>query len=159
MGAEFKMDVTDYFMDSTVAGTPGDIRTKYVKFRYVLDEIGKRVGKIFVDKKIIVFDDQEMVALLDYRSNRRYTLPTPKVYHIPSDGVVAESCFSGTTAQTYYLTYMLSYESGDEFQLNSLPCNNFSKVQINIVDNECEIKYPANIGFFRCSQEPKRGIF
>ena len=146
VGAEFKMDVTDYFMDSTVAGTPGDIRTKYVKFRYVLDEIGKRVGKIFVDKKIIVFDDQEMVALLDYRSNRRYTLPTPKVYHIPSDGVVSESCFSGTTAQTYYLTYMLSYESGNEFQLNSLPCNNFSKVQINVVNNECEINYPANIG-------------
>ena len=91
VGAEFKMDETDYYLDSTVAGTPGDIRTKYVKFRYILDEIGKKVGKVFVDKKVIVFDDQEIVALLDYRSNRRYTLPTPKVYHLPSDGVVNEA--------------------------------------------------------------------
>ena len=146
VGAEFKMDETDYYLDSTVAGTPGDIRTKYVKFRYILDEIGKKVGKVFVDKKVIVFDDQEIVALLDYRSNRRYTLPTPKVYHLPSDGVVNEACFSGTTGQTYFITYMLGYESGDEYQLNGLPCNNFSKVQVNVVDNECEITYPANIG-------------
>ena len=146
VGSEFKMGETDYYLDSTVAGTPGDIRTRYIKFRYILDEIGKKVGKVFVDKKIIVFDDQELVALLDYRSNRRYTLPTPKVYHIPSDGVIAESCFSGTTGQTYHITDMLSYVDGNEFELNGLPCNNFSKVQINVVDNECEINYPANIG-------------
>ena len=143
MGAEFKMDETDYYIDSTVAGTPGDIRTKYVKYRYLLDEIGKRVGKVFVDKKIIVFDDQELVAMLDYRSNRRYTLPTPKVYHIPSDTPMSSACFSGTTSQTYWVTYMFQYE--DDYQLNGLPCNNFTKVQINEVNGECEINYPSNI--------------
>ena len=35
IGAEFKMDITDQFIDSTVAGTPGDIRTKYIKYRYL----------------------------------------------------------------------------------------------------------------------------
>ncbi len=158
VGSEFKMGETDYYLDSTVAGTPGDIRTRYIKFRYILDEIGKKVGKVFVDKKIIVFDDQELVALLDYRSNRRYTLPTPKVYHIPSDGVIAESCFSGTTGQTYHITYMLSYVDGNEFELNGLPCNNFSKVQINVVDNECEIKYPANIGIKWGGEDHPNGV-
>lgn len=143
IGAEFKMDVTDQFMDSTVAGTPGDIRTNYIKFRYLLDELGNKVGKVFVDKKVIVFDDQELVAMLDYRSNRRYTLPTPKVYHIPSDTPMSSAAFSGTTAQTYWITYMFEY-SGDK-QLNSLPCNNFTKVQVNVVNGECEITYPSNI--------------
>jgi hypothetical protein len=143
IGAEFKMDITDQFIDSTVAGTPGDIRTKYIKYRYLLDEVGNKVGKVFVDKKIIVFDDQELVALLDYRSNRRHTLPAPKVYHIPSDTTAATSCFSGTTGQTFWVTYMFEYTSDE--QLNSLPCNYFSKVGINVVDGECEITYPSNI--------------
>ena len=144
MGAEFKMDETDeYFIDSTVAGTPGDIRTKYIRYRYLLDGIGNKVGKIFMDKKIIVFDDQELVSMLDYRSNRRYTLPTPKVYHIPSDTPISGACFSGTTSQTYWITYMFEYT--DDEQLNGLPCNNFTKVQINVIDGQCEINYPSNI--------------
>lgn len=143
IGAEFTMDITDQFIDSSFAGTPGDIRTKYVKFRYLLDEIGNKVGKVFIDKKIIVFDDQELVALLDYRSNRRYTLPAPKTYHVPSDTTAASSVFSGAIAQTYWITYMLEY-TGDT-QLNSLPCNYFSKVEINIINGEYEITYPSNI--------------
>lgn len=145
IGAEFKMDVTDYYIDSTVAGTPGDIRTNCIKYRYLLDEIGNRVGKVFVDKKIIVFDDQELVAILDYRSNRRHTLPAPNVYHVPSDNSAANSVISGTTGQTFWITYMFEYE-GDE-QLNSLPCNYFSKVQVNVINDECEITYPSNIAF------------
>ena len=143
IGAEFKMDVTDQSIDSTVAGTPGDIRTNYIKYRYLLDELGNKVGKVFVDKKIIVFDDQELVAMLDYRSNRRYTLPTPKVYHVPSDTPMSSACFSGTTSQTYWITYMFQYE--DDHQLNGLPCNNFTKVQVNEVNGQCEINYPSNI--------------
>ena len=143
IGAEFKMGETDYHLDSTVAGTPGDIRTKYIKYRYLLDEVGKKVGKVFVDKKLIVFDDQELVALLEYRSNRRYTLPAPKVYSIPSENSAQNACFSGTTSQTYWITYMLEY-SGDK-QLNGLPCNYLSKVEINLADSGCTINYPSDI--------------
>jgi len=144
IGAEFKMDITDYYLDSTVAGTPGDIRTQYIKYRYLLDEIGKKVGKVFVDKKIIVFDDQELVAILDYRSNRRFTLPAPKTYHIPSDNSPANSVISGGTAQTFWMTYMFEY-TGDS-QLNSLPCNYFSKIEVNS-GGECDVTYPSNIAF------------
>lgn len=143
MGAEFTMDTTDYYLSSPVAGTPGDIRTQYIKFRYLLDEIGQKVGKVFVDKKIVVFDDQELVAMLDYRSNRRHTLPTPKVYHVPSDTTASDSCLSGTTGQTYWVTYM--FENTTDSQLNTFPCNNFSKVEVNIVSGTCEVTYPSNI--------------
>jgi hypothetical protein len=146
MGVQFVMDSSEggeKTIDSSVAGTPGDLRTRFIRYRDLLDEIGKPVGRVFMDKKIIVFHDQELVAMLDYRSNRRYTLPTPKVYHVPSDSTPANSVFSGTTSQTFWVTYMLEY-TGDT-QLNSLPCNNFTKVQVNVVDGECEITYPANI--------------
>ena len=146
MGVQFVMDSSEggeKTIDSSVAGTPGDLRTRFIRYRDLLDEIGKPVGRVFMDKKIIVFHDQEVVAMLDYRSNRRYTLPTPKVYHVPSDSTPANSVFSGTTSQTFWVTYMLEY-TGDG-QLNSLPCNNFTKVQVNVVDGECEITYPANI--------------
>lgn len=152
MGAQFTMDTSsngEKTIDSSVAGTPGDIRTRFIRYRDLLDESGEAVGRVFMDKKIIVFHNQELVAMLDYRSNRRYTLPTPKVYYIPSDTVTVlqptlSSAFIGNTAQTYWVTYMLSY-SGDS-QLNGIPCNNFSKVQVNTVTGECEINYSANIG-------------
>jgi len=157
IGAEFKMDTTDYYIDSTFAGSPGDIRTNYIKYRFLIDETGEKVGKVFVDKKVIVFDDQELVALLDYRSNRRYTLPTPKAYHIPSDTPISDSCFSGSTAQTYWVTYMLEY-SGDK-SLNGLPCNNFSKIQINEVEGTCDVVYPSNIALkFGGSTDHPNGV-
>lgn len=151
------MDTTDYYIDSTFAGTPGDIRTNYIKYRFLIDETGEKVGKVFVDKKVIVFDDQELVALLDYRSNRRYTLPTPKAYHIPSDTPISDACFSGSTAQTYWVTYMLEYSS--DKSLNGLPCNNFSKVQINEVDGTCDVVYPSNIALkFGGSTDHPNGV-
>lgn len=151
MGALFTMDTStdgEKTIDSSVAGTPGDIRTGFIRYRDLLDESGEVVGRVFMDKKIIVFHNQELVASLDYRSNRRYTLPTPKVYYIPSDIVTVlfgdeGSAFSGTIAQTYWVTYMLGY-TGDS-QLNGLPCNNFTKVQVNTLTGECNIDYPANI--------------
>ena len=157
IGAEFKMDATDYHLDSTVAGTPGDIRTKYIKYRYLLDEVGKKVGKVFVDKKLIVFDDQELVALLEYRSNRRYTLPAPKVYPIPSENSKDNACFAGTTGQTYWVTYILEYSL--DKQLNGLPCNYLTKVEVNTDVEGCDITYPSDIAVkFGGSQDHFNGV-
>jgi hypothetical protein len=38
-----------------------------------------RVGKVFPDDKIIIFDDEEIVASLSYVSNRSWTLPAPRL--------------------------------------------------------------------------------
>jgi hypothetical protein len=37
------------------------------------------VGKVFPDDKIIIIDDEELVAAMTYLSNRNYTLPAPRV--------------------------------------------------------------------------------
>jgi hypothetical protein len=38
-----------------------------------------RVGKVFPDDKIIIFDDEEIIAAMSNISNRNYTLPAPKL--------------------------------------------------------------------------------
>ena len=72
MGARFFMDTTDYYVKSTKNAK------HQLLFRFLVDEQNNKVGKVFVKNKIVVFDDQELVAILDYRSNRKYTLPAPK---------------------------------------------------------------------------------
>lgn len=141
-GVYFTMDDTDYYVKPTTGLTESRFE---LKFRYLLDEQNNKVGKVFVNNKIIVFDDQELVALLDYRSNRRFTLPAPKVNIVPSDSSISNSLISGTTAQTYWITYMFANVTGSTSALNYLPCNYFTKVEVNVDTDNCNISYPSNI--------------
>lgn len=138
LGALFTMDHTDYYITPTT-GTTGS--RFHLKYRYLLDELGNKVGKVFVDKKIVVFDDQELVAMLDYRSNRRYTLPSPKLGLTPSDGIIDHSIMT-STGQTAWVTYMFEY-SGDN-RLNSHPCNYFNKITGTTVPSHITMKFSGN---------------
>lgn len=138
IGALFTMDSTDYYVKSTKnAGST-------LPFRYLLDETNVRVGKVFYNNKIVVFDDQELVATLDYRSNRKYTLPAPKVYATPSDTIGSSSMLS-TTGQTVWLTYMMTFTSNQT--LNALPCNYFNKVRLGGTEDGCFPAIPSQISF------------
>jgi hypothetical protein len=132
LGALFTMDTTDYYIKSSINSR------HQIKFRYLVDERNNKVGKVFVDNKIIVFDDQELVAMLDYRSNRRYTLPSPKLGMVPSDGTSSNSLLP-TTGDTVWLTYMFGNTSGDT--LNALPCNYFNKITGNGTPSQLTFKF------------------
>jgi hypothetical protein len=110
----------------------------------LLDENNIRVGKVFYNNKIVVFDDQELVATLDYRSNRKYTLPSPKVYATPSDTLGGNSMLS-TTGQTVWLTYMMTFSSNAT--LNALPCNYFNKVRLGSTEDGCFPAIPSQVSF------------
>jgi hypothetical protein len=135
IGALFTMDTTDYYVDSKI--NPN----QRLKFRYLLDENENKVGKVFVNNKIVVFDDQELVAILDYKSNRKYTLPAPKISYIPSDISSANSFFQGNVEETTWVTYMFTY-SGDT-SLNGLPCNYYSK--FNATSGSTFYQIPSNL--------------
>ena len=95
-----------------------DFQLDYVD---LLDINEYSVGKVFFNQKIIVFDDQEIVAALDTGSTRNYTLTAPKVSsYITNSNPITEL----TTGQTMWVTYMLSGSTG----LSDLPCNYFMKV-------------------------------
>jgi hypothetical protein len=139
-GAIFYMDTTDYYVRSTKS------ERHELLYRYLIDERGNRVGKVFPKNKIIVFDDQELVAVLDYRSNRRFTLGAPKVSAVPSNNTAANSIIPGTSGQTFYVTYMLSKTNGTISPLNTLPSNYYVKLSVNnTVDNACQLTYPSDI--------------
>jgi hypothetical protein len=134
-GALFTMDTTDYYVKSTINSR------HQIKFRYLVDEQNNKVGKVFVNNKVIVFDDQELVAMLDYRSNRRYTLPSPKLGLASHDGLSAQSMLS-TTGQTAWVTYMFENTSGNT--LNSLPCNYFNKILSTGTPSQITMKFSGN---------------
>lgn len=134
IGATFSMGSTDYYIKSTVNPT------HRLLFRFLIDEQGNNVGKVFPNNKIIVFDDQELVAILDYKSNRKYTLPAPKVTLVNSD--LTTNALLTSTGQTLWVTYMFSY-TGDT-QLNGLPCNYFSKVSGTTTPSQITVKFNNN---------------
>jgi hypothetical protein len=135
LGALFTMDTTDYYINSSINSR------NQLKFRFLVDEQNNKVGKVFVNNKIIVFDDQELVAMLDYRSNRRYTLPSPKLGLSSSDGVAAQSMVT-TTGDTAWVTYMFENTSGNT--LNSFPCNYFNKISGNGTPSQIMFKFSGN---------------
>lgn len=130
-GAKFSMDTTDYYIKPwkfiDISGITNTLIEQNInlKYRYLIDMNNNRVGKVFVNHKVIVFDDQELVAILDYRSNRKYTLPAPKL-KLLATGDLAENSLINTTGQTLWVTYAIANEDGST--LNALPCNYYSKI-------------------------------
>ncbi len=106
----------------------------------LLDVNEYSVGKIFFNQKIVVFDDQEIVAALDTGSTRNYTLTAPKVSsYITNDDPITDL----TTGNTLWITYVLSggTVSGD------LPCNYFMKVTGTTNPENVSVKF--NSGDFK----------
>ena len=86
-----------------------------------------RVGKVFPDDKIIIFDDEEIVAALSYASNRSWTLPAPKL------GTVAPGVCDGDTdgilndsTECLWVTYLFRppFKGGAQ----GIHCNYYQKI-------------------------------
>jgi len=89
-----------------------------------------RVGKVFPDDKIIIFDDEEIIAAMSYKSNRNWTLPAPRVSLITpntcgNENPVNDGILSANT-EYLYVTYRLGNSSGFT---NYLHCNYYMKTQ------------------------------
>jgi hypothetical protein len=93
--------------------------------------IPNRVGKVFPDLKMVVFDDDEIVATLNYKSNRTWTLPAPKL------GLVTPNTFGGVLGGTTGLlsgnseTLFLTYRFNSTAFTDSLHCNYYTTVTGN----------------------------
>lgn len=80
------------------------------------------VGKVFPDDKIIIIDDEELVAAMSYLSNRNYTLPAPNVKTIAPTN--QNSGLLNDDTETLWVTYRFR-------NLNSwqgMHCNYYMKV-------------------------------
>ena len=141
LGATFHMDTTDFYIETPTTIEDGRMILSY---RYLLDEQNNKVGKVFYNNKTIVFDDQEIVAMLDYKSNRRHTLDAPKVFLVPSDLSPSNSLINGTTEQVFWVTYLFT---NTDKGLNGLPCNYYTKISNTSNNNDgCITSIASNIG-------------
>ena len=122
----------EYYLKSTKNLDMNDPGIRYY-YLYDLhpDDNGNlnRVGRVFPDQQTVVFDDEEIVAALSYKSNRNWTLPAPKVGLI-----IPNVCnFDNTTAygvlsaDTEYM--WVTYRFNSTAFTDSLHCNYYSKIQ------------------------------
>ena len=120
------------------------------------DGIPNRVGKVFPDNKMVVIDDEELVAAMSYKSNRNWTLPAPQISLITPNTCDITTSLTGIitgSSQTLYVTYRLS--NTVDFT-NSLHCNYYSKITES---NICTPETSKNVairfgGEFQCLTQP-----
>ena len=95
-----------------------------------------RVGKVFPDQKIIIIDDEELIAALSYKSNRNWTLPAATTsLTVPNSCGSDKASFNGVLTganQTMYVSYLLTNTSSGA--TNSLHCNYYSTISGPNVD-------------------------
>jgi hypothetical protein len=92
-----------------------------------------RVGRVFPDQQTVVFDDEEIVAALSYKSNRNWTLPAPKLGLI-TPNICGDDSSSPTGVLTEPTEYMyVTYRFNDSTRFatgaDSLHCNYYMKIQ------------------------------
>lgn len=123
------------------------------KYFYLIDESGNKVGKVFVHKRIIIIDDQEIVAALSIKSNRIYTLPAPRLNYIPVD--LPCSPDSGLTplltgiTKDLWVTYLLEDEiDGGK---NGLHCNYYTKITGSTSATNISLKFGGGFQFLKTS--------
>jgi hypothetical protein len=86
-----------------------------------------RVGKVFPDQQIVVFDDEEICAAMSYKANRNWTLPAPQLSLITPN-----SCLTGQTT-TGILTNVdeqiwITYRFDSTGFTDSLHCNYYQVI-------------------------------
>jgi hypothetical protein len=129
----------------TMSGVTKTIISNYnsryeLPYRDLVDSQTNRVGKIFHNQKLVVFDDEEIVAALDTSSSRFYTLTAPKV-----DVIVTNNDYitTLTTGKTLWVTYKFSGGTVSD----DLPCNYFMKVTGSTNNENVTVKF--NSGGFK----------
>jgi len=140
----FTSDVSTFFKPHYIKSTKNsDMNTPGIRYYFLWDahpnaSNGRpnRVGKVFPDQKIIVIDDEELIAALSYKSNRNWTLPAPTTSLIvPNSCSSDDSSFKGVLTganETMYVSYLLTNVSSGA--TNSLHCNYYSKISGPNVD-------------------------
>jgi hypothetical protein len=141
IGARFFMDTVDHYINSSAS----DTKQNKFKYRYLKDEFGNNVGRVLVHNKTIIFDDQEIVAALEYKSNRRHTLPAPKVNLVPGNmkcGTnlsLIDPLMDGTTGQTLFLSYL--FEITGHTAMTGMHCNYYSKLVGTTTSGDASIQF------------------
>ena len=95
------------------------------------------VGKVFPQFKIIVFDDEEIIAAMSYKSNRNWTLPPLTANLVNSNNGSSNGVLESN--KTMYLTYTFENDSNDGLN-TTLPCQKYVKIY-NSTSNTKDVEF------------------
>jgi hypothetical protein len=137
IGQEFYIDpqgfdlLTPYYIESTKNANMANPGLRYYHLWDTNPSVNgnaNRVGKVWPDLKIVTIDDDELVAVLNGKSNRNWTLPAPRLSLVSpytmnntlsnNDGVLSAD------TQTMWVTYRFNTTGATD----SLHCNYYSKI-------------------------------
>jgi hypothetical protein len=133
-GAKFYIDppnfdgldlLTPYYIQST---KNTDMNNPGIRYYHLYDTNANandggrpnRVGKVFPDDKIIVFDDEEIIAAMSMVSNRNFTLPAPRLTSTKTltvDGLLADD------TECVWVTYLFDSDG----VWDGMHCNYYTK--------------------------------
>ena len=120
------------FIASGVTQLLGTSSVQYVDLIEDPTLIGNRkpivVGKVFPQLKMVVIDDEEIVAAISYKSNRNWTLPALSANLVSPTGGTSTGILG--VNETMYLTYVLDNASATKLGPN-LPCQHYIKITNN----------------------------
>jgi len=103
----------------------------------MISDTPRVVGKVFTQLKTVVFDDDEIVAAMSYKSNRNWTLPSLAANMVSSANGVNNGVLDSN--ETMYLTY--SFENNTSTGLTTtLPCQYYTKITNN-TSNSKDIQF------------------
>jgi hypothetical protein len=91
----------------------------------ISDQNPQVIGKVFPQLKLVVIDNDEIVAATSYKANRNWTLPALSAFLQAASGGTSTGVLG--VNQTIYLTYSLENSSGSGLT-TSLPCQSYVKV-------------------------------
>jgi hypothetical protein len=107
-------------------------------------EVNKTVvGKVLIDEKIVLIDDQELLVTLSYKSNRNWTLPTPKLTLTDVGTCVNVSKIGALEPnEILHVSYILLNDN----DINGLHCENYASItNNNDINMDVVFEFPKDI--------------
>lgn len=119
---------TELGMRFIASGTSKTVEDSNIEYYDLMEDsslvVGQpqSVGRVFPQYKMIVIDDEEIVAAISYKSNRNWTLPKVDLNLVNSnDGILDQN-------KTMYVTYMLYNDETLPLSGGTLPNQKYVKV-------------------------------
>ena len=109
------------------------------------------VGRVFPDYKMIVVDDEELLAAMSYKSNRSYTLPVPVTSQMAAGTSCASGCTDGIinlTGEKLYITYLLE---DTVHNTTGMHCNKYVYEELSMSKADVSIKFEGGFPYLGLS--------
>lgn len=98
------------------------------------------VGKVFIDDKIILIEDPELLSVLSYKANRNWTLPKP-ILTLTEPGICGNTSTIGSVqpGEYFFATYLFTDTNG----ITGMHCENYTMVYNN-TDSPKDVLFEFN---------------